>query len=146
MRAILGVVLLACVLLMTGCASVAHGGYQQVSVVSDPSGAAVVSDCGRGTKDAGETPVVVKVSRKAERCVITVRKAGYEDESVVLQRHMSGWIWGNLFLPYVTVPGVLVDLYGGAAYRRTPGSIDVRLAETRESATSASLSKDASTH
>jgi hypothetical protein len=136
MRAILGLILLGCVLGMTGCASVAHGSYQQVSVVSNPAGAAVISDCGRGAKPAGETPVVVKVNRKAERCVITVRKDGYVDESVVLKRHVSGWVWGNLFLPYVTVPGVLVDLYDGAAYRRAPGSIDVTLREDADSATS----------
>ena len=129
MKNVLGILVLGSVLVSTGCASVAHGGSQQVSVVSNPSGAAVLADCGRGAKEAGETPVVVKVSRKAERCVITVRKEGYAEESVVLKRKVSGWVWGNLFLPYVTVPGVLLDLYDGAAYRRTPGSVDVHLHE-----------------
>jgi hypothetical protein len=69
----------------------------------------------------------VKVSRKADRCIITVKKDGYDDESVILKRKLSGWVWGNLFLPHVTVPGVLIDLYDGGAYRRTPGAIDLKL-------------------
>ena len=121
------IVILGAVLAMTGCASVANGSYQQVPVISNPAGATVVSDCGRGTKVAGETPVVVKVSRKADRCVITVKKDGYRDESIVLQRRVSTWVWGNVFLPYVTVPGVLFDLYTGSAYRRTPTAVDVSM-------------------
>lgn len=139
MRSTLAVLLLISVFGLTGCASVAHGGYQQVSVVSSPAGAAVVADCGRGPKDAGETPAVVKVSRKAERCLITVSKEGYADETVVLKRHLSGWVWGNLFLPYV-VPGVLIDLYGGGAYKRAPGSVDVTLKGDGAASTAAAVS------
>ena len=121
------VILLGAVLLSGGCASIAHGRFQQVPVTSSPAGADVTADCGRGAKEAGQTPVVVKVSRKADRCIITVQKDGYSEESVVLKRHVSGWVWGNIFMPYVTVPGVLVDLYNGAAYRRAPASVDVHL-------------------
>ena len=117
----------------TGCGTIANGGHQKVPVISNPAGASVISDCGRGPKEVGETPVVVKVSRKADRCIITVKKDGYEDESVVLKRKISGWVWGNLFLPYATVPGVLSDLYDGGAYKRSPGSVDLNLKQTTAS-------------
>jgi hypothetical protein len=115
------------VLCAAACGSIANGSSQKVPVVSMPAGATVISDCGKGPKPAGETPVVVKVSRKADRCIITVKKDGYAEESVVLNRRLSGWVWGNIFLPYVTVPGFLIDLYDGGAYRRSPESVEVHL-------------------
>lgn len=117
------------ILCTAACGSIANGSSQKIPVVSMPAGAAVIADCGKGPKPAGETPVVVKVSRKADRCLITVKKDGYAEESVVLKRRLSGWVWGNLFLPYVTVPGFLIDLYDGGAYRRTPELVEVRLRE-----------------
>lgn len=119
--------LLCLVLFAVGCGSVANTSTQKVSVLTTPPGATVISDCGRGPTEVGETPVVVKVSRKADRCIITVKKDGYDQESVILERHLSGWVWGNLFLPHISVPGVLIDLYDGGAYRRTPASIDLHL-------------------
>ncbi|MEO8036067.1 MAG: hypothetical protein ABI837_16650 [Acidobacteriota bacterium] len=132
-RSVIAVTLLS--LGATGCASIVHGRHQQVAVVSDPAGATVIADCGNGPRTAGETPVVVKVSRKADRCLITIRKEGFEDESVVLARHLSGWLWGNLLLPYA-VPAALVDLFDGAAYRRAPAAIDLRLQEVAYSSSS----------
>ena len=132
-RVFLGVLSLCSILATTGCGTIANGGSQKIPVMSDPIGAKVLSDCGRGPREVGETPVVVKVSRKADRCIITVKKDGYGDESIVLTRHLSGWVWGNVFLPYV-VPGVLIDLYDGGAYRRSPAAVDVRLREETASA------------
>ena len=128
------IVLVGSLLSLGGCASIANGRYQQVPVISSPEGADVTADCGRGAKAAGQTPVVVKVSRKADRCVITVQKEGYGEQSVVLKRRVSGWVWGNLFMPYVGVSGTLIDLFGGAAYRRTPASVDVHLTQETASA------------
>lgn len=110
-----------------GCGSIANTSSQKVPVVTNPAGATVISDCGLGPQEVGETPVVVKVSRKADRCIITVKKDGFDEESIILKRKLSGWVWGNLFLPHVTVPGVLIDLYDGGAYRRTPEAIDLKL-------------------
>ncbi len=126
-RVFKGALFLCLVIGAAGCGTMANGGHQKVPVLSDPAGATVISDCGRGPQEVGTTPVVVKVSRKADRCIITLQKDGYGAESVVLTRHISGWLWGNLFLPYITVPGVLVDLYDGGAYRRAPASVDVKL-------------------
>src|SRR5687767_15948642 len=97
MSKLIAAILLGSVLFLGGCASIANGRFQQVPVISSPAGADVTADCGRGAKAVGQTPVVVKVSRKADRCVITVDKAGYSEHSVVLKRHVSGWVWGNMF-------------------------------------------------
>ncbi len=118
---------------LTGCATIANGPYQQVPIVSNPAGATVVSDCGRGPVTVGETPTVAKLSRKADRCVLTLRKDGYVGRSVVLTRHVSGWLWGNLFLPHVAIPGILVDLFDGSAYRKAPASVRLSLLQERAS-------------
>ena len=121
------VIILSLVFVTIGCGSIANSSSQKIPVVTDPSGAMVISDCGHGPKEHGPTPVVVKVSRKADHCIITVTKDGYDEESVILKRELSGWVWGNLFLPRVTVPAMLIDLHEGGAYRQTPDSIDLRL-------------------
>lgn len=123
-RSVLG---LSIVALLSGCATIAHGRFQQVPVKSNPSGAAVYADCGNGAKQVGETPMVVKLQRKADRCIITLRKDGYDDASAILGRSFSGWAWGNLLLDNVALVGVAVDLIDGAWYNRTPGVVRVEL-------------------
>ena len=132
MKALLALTILLSLFLLNACASIAHGKYQEVPVISQPAGADVVADCGKGAKSAGQTPVVVKLDRKADRCVITMKKDGYEESTTIVKRRLSGWFWCNVFLPYVTVPGALVDLYDGAAYKRTPGAITTTLMPERD--------------
>jgi len=138
MKALLAIVLLCSLFLLNACATVAHGKYQEVPVLSNPVGAEVLTDCGKGAESKGLTPVVVKLDRKADRCVITLKKDGYDDSSAIVKRHLSGWFWCNIFLPYVTVPGALVDLYDGAAYKRTPGAVKVTLMPSRDAAAATS--------
>jgi hypothetical protein len=132
MKILTAVALLCSLFLLNACATVAHGKYQEIPVISKPAGAEVLTDCGKGIESAGVTPVVVRVNRKADRCVITLKKDGYEDSSAIVKRHLSGWFWCNIFLPYVTVPGALVDLYDGAAYKKAPASVRVTLTPSNE--------------
>jgi hypothetical protein len=127
-RKLMSILFLGLAFLLVGCGTVAHGTTQRVPVMSSPAGALVTADCGLGPRTVGETPVVVKVSRKADRCLITVQKEGYDQRSIVLHRHLSGWVWGNVFLPY-TIPGVLIDLFDGGAFYRAPVSVHVKLYE-----------------
>ena len=127
MKALIVTAAVCSLLFLNACATVTHGKYQQVPVISNPAGAEVITDCGKGAESKGLTPVVVKLDRKADRCVITLKKDGYEDASAIMKRHLSGWFWCNIFLPYATVPGALVDLYDGAAYKKLPASVDVSL-------------------
>ena len=138
MKTLFALTVLLSLFLFNACASIAHSKYQEVPVISQPAGADVVADCGKGATSAGQTPVVVKLDRKADRCVITMKKDGYEESSTIVKRRLSGWFWCNLFLPYVTVPGALVDLYDGAAYKRTPGAITTTLNPERDAAAATS--------
>jgi hypothetical protein len=141
------------------CASLVHGRYQQVPVRSTPAGAAVRVDCGDAPADAGVTPVEVSLRRGAERCAITLSKAGYAEQTVTFTRMASRAAWSNVVpglaigtvaaaavaAPFDegsasnnamaggiaggTALGYLVDRRSGAAYRQLPGTVDVTLAE-----------------
>jgi hypothetical protein len=124
---------LALLVLASSCATVAHGRFQEVPVTSHPAGAAIYADCGNGPERVGETPMVVKMRRKADRCIVTLHKDGYEEASAILKRHTSGWVWGNLLLSDGALVGAIVDLYDGAWYNRTPAAVRVRLTPLPES-------------
>jgi hypothetical protein len=121
------ILLLGCAVVLTGCATVAHGRFQQIPIKSNPSGAAVELDCGRGAVSAGETPVVVKMPRKAQYCIVTLTHDGYQPATVTFSRHWSGWVWGNLLLGDWFLAGAVTDLADGAFYTRTPVKAKVTL-------------------
>lgn len=127
MRMVKAFIVTGLLVALSSCATVAHGRFQQVPVASQPSGATIYADCGKGPKDVGVTPMVVKLPRKADRCIITLKKEGYEEASTILRRHLSGWLWGNLLLGDGVLLGAAIDLADGAMFNRTPSSIDKRL-------------------
>lgn len=126
-RVIASMLFASSALVLSGCGTIAHGRYQEVPVTSTPAGAHVSVDCGKGVKDAGVTPAIVQLRRKSDRCLVTLSKDGYEESSLVFRRGLSGWVWGNLLLPYVALPSFLVDLGNGAAYKQHPYSADATL-------------------
>ena len=126
-------VLFLLAVMASSCATVAHGRFQQVPVSSRPSGAAIYADCGTGPERVGETPMVVKLRRKADRCIVTLKKDGYEDSSTIFTRHMSGWVWGNLLLDNGFLVGAIIDVADGAFYNRSPNKLTVWLHEDQRS-------------
>jgi len=72
-------------LLLTHCATSVHYDnldFQEVPVTSEPSGAHVVVDCGRGPNSYGNTPVMLHLVRRDPACVMVLSKAGYLDQRV----------------------------------------------------------------
>jgi hypothetical protein len=122
------ILLLGSAAVLTGCATVAHGRFQQIPISSNPEGAAVQVDCGRGVVAAGATPVVVKMPRKAQYCLVTLTHDGYQPATVTFDRHWSGWVWGNLLLGDWFLAGAVADLADGAFYTRAPLKAKVTLA------------------
>jgi hypothetical protein len=91
-RAGLLMLLVAC----AGCATIAHGTRQTVTITSDPSGASVTVLS--KTKDGGEilrstpgvTPIKLELTRGDSAIVIRVRKDGCAAVDVALKRSVSG--------------------------------------------------------
>jgi hypothetical protein len=136
----------ALALSLAACATVQHGPVQQISVDSEPSGAKVRTNlCGPGATKETQTPGVVWVSRRAERCTLTFTADGYVGKRVVLTRAVApefienvdaldvcleldcddgGWfLLGGL----VAGAGFGVDAITGAAFEQQPSDVFVSL-------------------
>jgi len=81
-----------------------------------------VDDVERGT-----TPIALTLPRNIGH-KITISLEGYTDYTTVLQRNVSGWVWGNILLG--GIPGLIIDAASGSMYKLSPEIIDVTLAET----------------
>ncbi|MEQ1870631.1 MAG: PEGA domain-containing protein [Vicinamibacterales bacterium] len=88
-------VLTACAALLVsniGCATVAHGRRENVTLTSSPPGATIfVNDTSSGAR----TPSTLSLPR---RRAITLRfeRDGYAPREMKLQRHGSKWLWLDL--------------------------------------------------
>ena len=87
-----------------GCATIAHGTGQDVTITSDPIGARVTiltreRDGSMTTKlSAAQTPVVVSLPRRASNIVVRVQTEGCPYVEIPLKRSVSGWVAGNLIV------------------------------------------------
>ena len=91
-----------------GCATVAHGTRQTVSVTSNPPGAAVTVLSATPGKTPivrsrpGVTPIDLDLTRRDGNIVIRVEKDGCPVQELRLKRSVSGWTAANLVIanPY----------------------------------------------
>ena len=91
-----------------GCATVAHGTRQTVSVTSNPAGAAVTVLTAAPGKTAvvrsrpGVTPIDLELTRRDGNIVIRVEREGCQAQELRLKRSVSGWTAANLVIanPY----------------------------------------------
>jgi hypothetical protein len=90
--------LVAVVLFTQGCATLHHGSYQEISVVSDPAGANVEVRCGK-VQPAAVTPTTVRLPRRAGECSLILTLSGFQPETVVFDSSPSGWVWANFAAP-----------------------------------------------
>lgn len=93
---------------LSGCATLVHGTSQRIPVTSSPQGARVLVD----SVPIGVTPLVASVSRK-ESHVVSIVHDSFPAVHVALDRKLSPWVLGNLYLLYLPA---IVDFSTGAAY------------------------------
>lgn len=86
--------LLLAVLILTGCATIAHGPNQDVTFTSTPTGAAVEVD----GKARGTTPTTIVLSRDKKTYDVRFTKEGYKEATGQPIAEVSGWVWGNLLI------------------------------------------------
>lgn len=78
------------------CATVQHGPMQRIRVDSDPSAATVRTEkCGPGSTKKTDTPGVVWVNRRAERCTLVFSAPGYAPARVTLARAIAPDFYQN---------------------------------------------------
>jgi hypothetical protein len=114
--------------LALACATIIHGSSQEVSISSQPTGAAVTVD----NQVLGNTPVVAHLKRKDNHNIV-VKMAGYQPFELATTRGTSGWVWGNIV--FGGLIGLAVDAITGGLYNVKPDQVSAQLVKTGASAT-----------
>lgn len=130
MRRIVATTALSGVLcLAPGCSLIMNGSYQDVSLNSNPSGAAVSLNCGKGSLSSPVTPTTAKLQRKAPTCTATLTKTGYEDISITWLKHGNYWWIADIplfgLLSIITIP---ISVATGSTSSYDPETTAVTLA------------------
>lgn len=110
--------------LLSGCATVTSGTSQTVMINSDPEGAECTVSRQEALLATVTTPAPVTLKRHAASLYVLCRKAGYEDNRVVINSRFENASAGNFLLGGVV--GTMIDASSGASSRYEP-SILVRL-------------------
>ena len=114
---------------LSGCATIMHGSYQQIEVSSSPPGAKVKID----NTEVGTTPLSVKLKRSKDH-IIGIGIAGCEEAELKVTNHVTGWVWGNLAWMVIFAPvGVAIDFISGGFYAFSVDQVYVKLEKERVS-------------
>lgn len=124
--------LVATTLVGSGCGTIIQGTSQEVSVSSNPSGAAISIN----GQQMGTTPASLNLSRK-DRHTVRLDLSGYQPYEMALSRGVSGWVWGNIV--FGGIPGLAIDAISGGMYKLTPEQVT---GEMRTTMGSSSLNRE----
>lgn len=118
------IILLAAAFALGGCATVTRGTTNQIQIVSEPSGASVLTSMNQSCM----TPCTLTVSRRDEFSV-TISKEGYESQVVAVRTQLAGsgaaGLAGNLLIGGIVGAGV--DVATGSALEHVPNPVSVLL-------------------
>ena len=112
--------LIALAMFSTSCGLIVNGKFQKVNFYSSPSGAEVIVD---GTS-RGKAPILVDLARSTSHNV-QIKLDGFQPLEMVLERSVSGWVWGNIL--FGGIIGLIVDASTGAMYKLTPEQVEASL-------------------
>ena len=126
-------ILVAVLLLESGCASIVHGGSREVIIRSEPPGANVLV-LKQGTSEAvasGTTPITVSLDPKrgyfkGQSYVIKFDFPGYRSAEVLVQSTLSGWYFGNIIFGGL-IGMLIVDPLTGSMWNLAPEEVDQSL-------------------
>lgn len=116
------IIVLLCLQMSIGCATIIHGSSQNVQINSSPDEAEIWID----GAVYGKTPARINLERKHEY-LVTLKKDGYKEASVKIESKTSAWIIGNVI--FGGLIGCGIDLISGGAYELGPERLDVNLTQ-----------------
>lgn len=128
-------VLLLCLFVLSGCATMFSGsGPQAVSIMTEPDGAdiEIVNMRTADTIMKVKSPYTAMLERKdgafrEANYYVILTKPGYIEEDVPINSGLAGWTWGNvLFMELAAIP-LFIDYSTGAAYSLDNDPIKVKL-------------------
>lgn len=103
-----------------GCATICHGTSTTIRINSVPQGATAAVG---GQTIITPSTVTLKNNQAYQ---IVFRKDGYEDTYYTIDKHISGWVWGNILIGGII--GLVIDDMTGGAYKLVPTEVNVTLA------------------
>jgi hypothetical protein len=112
-------------LVVAGCATIATGTSQTISISSNVDGAAIYLDGER----VGTTPFNGTVPKGKSN--LRVEAPGYRDQTLSLSRQLEPAFWGNIIIGGTL--GSITDFASGAAYQYAPASYQVELRSVAQS-------------
>jgi len=110
----------------SGCATIVHGASTTIRINSVPSGA---------TATVGGKTIITpgRVTLKNNQSYsIIFKKDGYEDTYFTIDRHRSGWVWGNFLLALGAAIGLNIDYETGGAFILVPTNLNAALIAKKE--------------
>lgn len=107
-------------MILTSCATVINGPYQQVPISSNPLGADVCVD----GYYIGVTPTVVCLQRKNPH-IVSLSKQGFYEQNHYVDPCIGGAVFGNIIAGGLIGWGV--DAYTGSQYNLCPEAISADL-------------------
>lgn len=111
--------------LASGCATIASGTTQSISISSNVEGAELFLD----GELIGTTPYTGEVAKG--KSSLRVEAEGYRTETVVLSRALEPVFWGNIIIGGTL--GSITDFASGSAYQYAPATYQVELQATDQS-------------
>ena len=115
-------------LTLSACATIIHGGSQDVGLASSPTAAKVTVD----NVPLGNTPLVTKLSRR-DNHIVKFDIDGYAPFEATMTRGVSGWVWGNIV--FGGLVGLAVDAISGGLYKISPEQVQATMEKQGASVT-----------
>ena len=119
------IIVLAGVLLLSGCATIMHGDSQYIVINSQPSEARIRV---AGKSYITPTRVLFKRGLPIQEYQILAEKEGSRPATAKINRRYSSWLWGDIL--WGVIPGIAIDTLTGAAFDLYPDQLTVNLQES----------------
>lgn len=120
---------IAASVLLSGCASIVHGGPRSVPVASSPPGAKVsIYDRSHALVSTNTTPFIATLPTKygyfkGQSYRLVFEMPGYASSEVNLESSVSGWYFGNLLVGGL-IGMLVVDPLTGSMFNLSPEKIE----------------------
>lgn len=122
--------LVSVTVLMSGCASIVHGGSRTITVSTQPAGAkATITKYGTAEAvHSGLTPLTVSLDPKrgffkGQSYSVRFELSGYKTDEVVIRSGLSGWYWGNIVFGGL-IGMLIVDPATGSMWNLRPDKLE----------------------
>ena len=119
MKSIIYLSVISCLFLTTSCATLFTGTKQTVQINSKPPGAKIQID----GIDRGTTPAAIKLKKKSDGQVVTLKLDGYETKTIVPETSFNA-------VSILNLTNILfwgIDLLSGAVYKYDPRFYEICL-------------------